>query len=69
MTGFMLMLMHRCRLVKDDGAPGRIRTCDTRIRRPLLYPLSYEGTASRVPAENVRAHPEAGMRSNGEKSL
>jgi hypothetical protein len=24
------------------GAPGRIRTCDLRIRSPLLYPLSYE---------------------------
>src|SRR5262249_3535835 len=23
-------------------APGRIRTCDLRIRSPLLYPLSYE---------------------------
>ena len=26
-----------------DGAPGRNRTCDTRFRKPLLYPLSYEG--------------------------
>jgi hypothetical protein len=24
-----------------DGAPGRIRTCDHRLRRPMLYPLSY----------------------------
>ena len=23
------------------GAPGRIRTCDPRFRRPMLYPLSY----------------------------
>ncbi len=23
------------------GAPGRIRTCDTRFRKPMLYPLSY----------------------------
>ena len=23
------------------GAPGRIRTCDLRIRSPALYPLSY----------------------------
>jgi hypothetical protein len=23
------------------GAPGRDRTCDHRIRSPLLYPLSY----------------------------
>ena len=28
------------------GAPGRIRTCDLRIRSPLLCPLSYEGTPS-----------------------
>ena len=25
------------------GAPGRNRTCDTRIRNPVLYPLSYGG--------------------------
>ena len=25
------------------GAPGRIRTCDARFRKPTLYPLSYEG--------------------------
>lgn len=28
------------------GALGRIRTCDTRLRRPLLYPLSYEGSTA-----------------------
>jgi hypothetical protein len=27
----------------DGCAPGRIRTCDTRFRKPMLYPLSYEG--------------------------
>ena len=25
------------------NTPGRIRTCDQRIRNPLLYPLSYRG--------------------------
>jgi hypothetical protein len=30
------------RLVKHC-APGRNRTCDTRFRKPMLYPLSYEG--------------------------
>jgi hypothetical protein len=25
------------------GAPGRNRTYDSRIRNPVLYPLSYEG--------------------------
>src|SRR5919204_73490 len=24
--------------------PGRNRTCDTRFRKPLLYPLSYEAS-------------------------
>ena len=24
-------------------APGRIRTCGARFRKPLLYPLSYRG--------------------------
>lgn len=29
--------------IKDlYGALGRIRTCDTWLRRPVLYPLSYE---------------------------
>jgi hypothetical protein len=27
----------------ERGAPERIRTSDTRFRKPLLYPLSYEG--------------------------
>src|SRR5688500_429633 len=27
----------------DVCALGRIRTCDTRFRKPMLYPLSYEG--------------------------
>jgi hypothetical protein len=30
-------------LLVNGGAPGRIRTCDTRFRKPMLYPLSYEG--------------------------
>jgi hypothetical protein len=31
----------------SDCALGRIRTCDTRFRKPMLYPLSYEGGAGR----------------------
>ena len=27
------------------GAPGRTRTCDRPLRRRLLYPLSYGGSA------------------------
>ena len=32
----------------QGGAPGRIRTCDLGIRRPLLYPLSYGGSVGQV---------------------
>ena len=28
-------------LPAKNGAPGRGRTCDPRLRRPMLYPLSY----------------------------
>src|SRR5918912_552365 len=28
----------------DVRAPGRIRTCGTRFRKPMLYPLSYGGS-------------------------
>ena len=29
------------------GASGRIRTCDTWYRKPVLYPLSYGGVRPR----------------------
>ena len=32
---------------RQCGAPGRNRTVDTRFRKPLLYPLSYEGRQTR----------------------
>ena len=34
---------HQAEPYIDTGAPGRIRTCDARFRKPTLYPLSYEG--------------------------
>ena len=43
------------------GAPGRIRTCDARFRKPTLYPLSYEGGVwpkpTLQPRRNRRAVP------------
>lgn len=36
-------LLHKGNLHVREGAPERIRTSDTRFRKPLLYPLSYEG--------------------------
>ena len=38
-------------LRKRGGAPGQIRTADTRFRRAVLYPLSYEGGAGSAPQE------------------
>ena len=32
-----------------SGAPGPIRTADTRFRRAVLYPLSYEGMVDILP--------------------
>ena len=34
-------------MCRSEGALGRIRTCDTRFRKPMLYPLSYEGRGVR----------------------
>lgn len=35
--------------VPERGAPGRIRTADTRFRRAVLYPLSYRRSGPRRP--------------------
>ncbi len=37
------------------GASGRIRTCDTWYRKPVLYPLSYGGMRERRRPEQYRA--------------
>jgi hypothetical protein len=37
-----------------DGAPGRIRTCDARFRKPTLYPLSYGGRTAGYPGKHRR---------------
>jgi hypothetical protein len=43
------------------SAPGRNRTCDTRFRKPLLYPLSYEGEL----ATEADRGPDADILSRG----
>ena len=40
------------------SALGRNRTCDTRFRKPVLYPLSYEGEGCR---RGGREHLEQGI--------
>ena len=44
-THFPTIAPSRCpRKSTQISAPGRIRTCGTWFRKPLLYPLSYGGT-------------------------
>ena len=35
------------------SAPGMIRTCDTRFRKPMLYPLSYGGSGCKGAGQRV----------------
>ncbi len=51
----------------DLRAPGRNRTCDSRLRRSELYPLSYEGVTRQRSDSGVvggthgaRQHCDAG---------
>ena len=40
------------------GAPGRNRTCNHRLRRPVLYPVELRAPARMIPAAPVRIHAE-----------
>ena len=35
-------------MIESASTLGRIRTCDLRFRKPLLYPLSYEGDSINI---------------------
>ena len=45
---------------KGVSALDWIRTNDTRFRRAVLYPLSYEGLSGRLPADRP-AHDHSGF--------
>ena len=51
----------------DLRAPGRIRTCDTRFRRAVLYPLSYGGSSADYLG-HIGAHAAEPIRSAGSSS-
>ena len=39
----MILMRQKPKKQASDGDPGRIRTCDLRIRSPLLYPAELRG--------------------------
>ena len=45
--------------LRKCGALGQIRTADTRFRRAVLYPLSYEGGAGLKPSLSRSLGPRA----------
>src|SRR5215218_8324226 len=45
--------------LRTYSGPGRIRTCDTRPRKPLLYPLSYRPAHEWEPPRDVTVTPAA----------
>jgi predicted phosphodiesterase len=54
-------MWRKCANSEIEGAPGEIRTPDRRLRRPLLYPLSYGRRTSRL-YQRVFGEPGPGRR-------
>jgi hypothetical protein len=52
---------YRLSFALERGAPGRIRTCDARFRKPTLYPLSYEGGAWQKPSLKLSQFPKSSV--------
>ena len=48
----------------DACAPGQNRTADTRFRRAVLYPLSYEGGTGEAPCRGYPTHTGRGAHHN-----
>ena len=48
-----------------DLRPQQDSNLRTRLRRPLLYPLSYGGTRTDDPAERTLAEPQQAYQSQG----
>ena len=59
MTRLLHLLLHKAENVapsvpddqgtpRSEGAPGRIRTCDRRIRSPVLYPAELRAPGPQV---------------------
>lgn len=51
--------LYQKRTAKDNGTPYRIRTCDLRIRNPVLYPAELRERIIK------KCHPRSGGRGSG----
>ena len=65
-----LSYIHHCKTTlplppNPPGAPGRNRTCNRRLRRPVLYPVELRAPAGMIPAGPRRIH--AGRRSGKQR--
>ena len=52
------------RQMRRNGTPGWNRTSDRRLRRPLLYPLSYGGSQPQLSKRQVFQESESGCALN-----
>ena len=55
----------RVAIVVESITPGRIRTCDHRFRKPMLYPLSYGGPCALNSKRVARVEQETRQRGWG----
>src|SRR5439155_26400494 len=55
----MLPAWHGKWVRMKDGAPGRIRTCNPLLRRQMLCPLSYGGSALDYILRRLNQFPDA----------
>ena len=56
MTTAVVITLHNLQNLAENGAPGRIRTCDPRLRRTVGYPteLRAEMALARTTTTNFR---------------
>ncbi len=62
-SGEVLFLLPASTLI--NGAPGRIRTCDPRLRRPLLYPAELRAhNTTKHGKINAKLLPNTGFKAS-----
>src|SRR4249919_530817 len=59
---YQLSYVHHC-----SGAPGRTRTCDPRLRRPMLYPAELRARSRSNNSRRVEMRPRGCRSGRGER--